>query len=264
MQRPRLLSQSSESPLHTRLHRYERLTQVPLLALAVIFLATYAWPIIDPGLPDQAQTVCATTGVAIWIVFLADYLIRLGLAHRRWAFVRRTWFDLLTLALPMLRPLRALRVVLVLRMVGRASATFARGRVVASVALLVVTTGAVAALAVLDAERANPDANIRDYADAAWWALSTITTVGYGDRYPTTGEGRLIAAGLMVAGIALLGVITASLASWFVERIGEVGRAEHDTQAKLDALTREVQALRQLLSAPEDPSNAVNARAVSD
>jgi voltage-gated potassium channel len=56
-------------------------------------------------------------------------------------------------------------------------------------------------------------ANIKTFGDALWWALSTMTTVGYGDRYPTTGEGRLVAGGLMLAGVALLGVITASLAS---------------------------------------------------
>jgi voltage-gated potassium channel len=74
--------------------------------------------------------------------------------------------------------------------------------------------------------------------------MSTITTVGYGDRYPTTPEGRLIAAALMLAGIALLGVITASLASWFVERIGDVTKTEQRTQAVPEALAGQVEALR--------------------
>jgi voltage-gated potassium channel len=55
-----------------------------------------------------------------------------------------------------------------------------------------------------------------------WWALTTIATVGYGDRYPVTGQGRLVAAGLMVAGIAVLGVVTASIASWLIEKVREV------------------------------------------
>lgn len=67
-----------------------------------------------------------------------------------------------------------------------------------------------AALAVLDAERANPGANITTFGDAAWWAVTTMTTVGYGDRHPTTGTGRLAAAGLMVVGIPLLGSVTAT------------------------------------------------------
>ncbi|MEJ3749138.1 potassium channel family protein [Actinomycetes bacterium KLBMP 9797] len=128
----------------------------------------------------------------------------------------------------------------------------ARGRVVAAIGVAVAAAGAVAALAVLDAERANPDANIRTYGDALWWAVTTITTVGYGDRFPTTTEGRLVAAVLMVSGIGLLGVVTASLASWFVERVGEVARAEQSTQAKLDALTAEVRALRLRLDERDD------------
>jgi voltage-gated potassium channel len=102
----------------------------------------------------------------------------------------------------------------------------------------------VAALAVLDAERDAPNATITNFGDALWWAVTTITTVGYGDRYPVTTEGRLIAGALMVAGIALVGVITASLASWFVQRIGEMASAEEQTQATVDALLDEVRALR--------------------
>ena len=76
-----------------------------------------------------------------------------------------------------------------------------------------------AALAVLDAERSSPDANITDFGDAIWWAITTMTTVGYGDRYPVTSVGRLVAFGLMIGGIALFGTVTATLASWLVETV---------------------------------------------
>ena len=214
------------------------------MVLALIFLAVYAGPILIPDLPPTARRACAWAGYAIWAIFIADYLIRLALANRRLVFVRQNWLDLLLLALPMLRPLRPLRGMLALRLLGRGGAKFARGKVVASIAAAVAAGGAVAALALLDAERSNPDANIRSYGDALWWAMSTITTVGYGDRYPTTTEGRLVAAALMIAGIALLGVVTASLASWFVERVGEVTRAEQGVEAKLDALTKDRGAAR--------------------
>lgn len=72
------------------------------------------------------------------------------------------------------------------------------------------------AVAVLDAERGSPGANINTFGDALWWAASTVTTVGYGDRYPVTTEGRVIAVLLMLVGIALVGSITASVAAWFV------------------------------------------------
>jgi voltage-gated potassium channel Kch len=76
-----------------------------------------------------------------------------------------------------------------------------------------------AALAVLDAERSSVDANITDFGDAIWWAVTTMTTVGYGDHYPVTPAGRLVAFGLMIGGIALLGTVTATLASWLVETV---------------------------------------------
>jgi len=69
-----------------------------------------------------------------------------------------------------------------------------------------------------------PDASITTFGDSLWWTVTTISTVGYGDRYPVTVEGRIVAAVLMVAGIALLGVVTASIASWFVDTVRATGR----------------------------------------
>jgi hypothetical protein len=83
----------------------------------------------------------------------------------------------------------------------------------------------VAALAALDAERGDPDANILDFGDALWWAITTMTTVGYGDRYPVTTTGRIVAGGLMVGGIALLGTVTATLASLLIERVADESQA---------------------------------------
>lgn len=105
----------------------------------------------------------------------------------------------------------------------RSAGTALRGRVtiyvVSSATLLVLVAG----LAVLDAEQNATGANITNIGDGLWWAFVTITTVGYGDFYPITIVGRLIAVGLMIAGIALLGTVTATLAAWFVELIGSPG-----------------------------------------
>jgi voltage-gated potassium channel len=76
-----------------------------------------------------------------------------------------------------------------------------------------------ASLAVLDAERSNPNSNIKSFGDAVWWAITTMTTVGYGDHYPVTGLGRVVAFGLMVGGVALLGTVSATLASWLIETV---------------------------------------------
>lgn len=235
-----------------RRKRWEQHTETPLIVAAVAFLGSYAWPILDPDLSDAAELKCKLASVAIWITFGADLAVRLALAEHRVAFLRGAWLDVITLAVPMLRPLRALRAVVALSILVRRGAGFARGRVVAAVSAAVAVVSFIAALAMLDAERANPDANIRSFGDAAWWAAATVPTVGYGDRYPTTTEGRFVAVGLMLTGIALLGVVTAAIASWFVERMTEVaeesaertGEEVSDLAAEIRALRAEVASLR--------------------
>jgi voltage-gated potassium channel len=76
-----------------------------------------------------------------------------------------------------------------------------------------------ASLAVLNAERHHAGANIANFGDALWWSALTATTVGYGDRFPVTADGRFMAAGLTIGAIALLGTVTASLASWLIKRV---------------------------------------------
>ena len=161
----------------------------------------------------------------------------LDLARRRWRFVGTHLLDLLILLLPMFRPLRALRVVGVISVLNRQLRDDARGRIALYVGVSVALVGFVASLAVLEAERNAPDASITSFGEALWWTITTLSTVGYGDRYPVTLEGRLVAATLMIAGIALLGVVTASIAAWFVENLR---RAEQQVSAEVEEVSEEV------------------------
>lgn len=104
-------------------------------------------------------------------------------------------------------------------------------------------------MAVLETEREAPDASITSFGDALWWALTTVTTVGYGDHLPVTARGRLVAAALMVGGIALLGVVTATFASWLIDRVAEVEEeSAAATQRDIRALTAELAELRAMLT----------------
>jgi voltage-gated potassium channel len=178
-------------------------------------------PIIDTNLARPWVLACRIVAWITWTMFAVDYLARLILADNRRRYASRHLLDLVIIALPLLRPLRLLRLVSLLNVLHRRASTALRGRIAAYVAggsLLIAFCGA---LAVLDAERANPEANIKTFGDVIWWAFTTMTTVGYGDRYPTTTVGRLAAVGLMISGIALLGVVTATFASWLIEQVAQ-------------------------------------------
>lgn len=228
--------------------RWEIRAEWPLTAAALLFVVAYAWPILDPDLPAPWPSVFMTITWATWALFAVDYLARLVLSQERRAFVRHNLFDLIVVAVPLLRPLRLLRLVTLLSVLNRHAGARLRGKVLTYVAGGTVLIVFVGALAGLDAERRSADANITTYGDAVWWALATITTVGYGDHFPVTFTGRAVAAGMMLAGVALLGTLTAALASWLVERVTDVTQVEQAaTRRDVEALTAEVAALRQEL-----------------
>lgn len=226
------------------------------MVAAFVFLAAFAVPIIWwPGTPEEVVLVCEALVWVTWAIFAVDYIARLSLTQDRLGFAKRHWFDLLVIALPVLRPLRLLRLVTLLSVVNRRASSDLRGRVGTYVAGGAILLAVVGALAVVDAERGADGANITTIGDAFWWAAATMTTVGYGDRYPVTPLGRGVAVGLMVAGIAILGTVTATLASWIVERVSEA-KAESDSVSRdLQLLREEVAALRSMLQADSGPED---------
>ncbi|MER6097353.1 potassium channel family protein [Streptomyces sp. NPDC001728] len=240
--------------------RWEERTQVPLLVLAVAFGIAYAVPIVAPGADPWVHRLCTHVEWTVWAAFALDYLVRLAIAPARWAFVRSHPVDLLAVLLPMVQPLRLLRVVSTLLLVGR------RARMAPQITLTTYVAGAVVglmmfgSLAVLHVERDAPNGNIKTLGDAVWWSFTTMTTVGYGDHAPTTGLGRVLAVGLMLSGIALLGVVTANIAAWFISRFDRDDAVERRHTELLEALTLEVRELRaevaRLSPAPELPAPA--------
>ncbi|GGM69225.1 ion transporter [Longimycelium tulufanense] len=242
---------------------WERRTEWPLTVLAVLFFGAYAWRVLDTGLSPGGRSALDLFMWVAWAVYAVDYFGRLAISRQRWQFVRRHLFDLAVLLLPMFRQLRVLRLVTVLIALNRRVPSNLRTNVGVYVTGATALVGVSASLAALDAERGHAGATITTFPDALWWTLATITTVGYGDTYPVTWQGRLVAAGLMLAGIALLGVITGSIASWFVERfrgveaslastsqaVDESTRVELTAHAELRALRAELAELREQLSA---------------
>ena len=239
----------------SRVERWERSAQVPLMAVSLLFVAAYAWPILDPALDPSLVGLCALVVWLTWAVLVVELGVRFATAESKWAFVRRHPLDIAAVVLPVLRPLRLLRLLTLLNFLNRYAGSSFRGRVGiylgASVALIVF----MGSLAILDAERGGRGP-IQTFGDALWWALATITTVGYGDMYPVSTEGRFVAAGLMFCGIGVLGVVTATFASWLVQRVEEIEEIEEGvtaTAADVQALREEVLRLREVLQDRGDP-----------
>ena len=226
-----------------RLRTWERATEWPLTGAAVVFLAAYAWEVLanaQGGAKDAAELVID----AVWVLFGVDYLVRLALASSRSRWFLHHLPDLAVIALPILRPLRLLRLVTLVGIMQRSAGTALRGRITlytaGSATLLIFTS----ALAALDAERHEPGSSIQSFGQALWWALTTITTVGYGDTFPLSTQGRFIAALLMIGGVALAGVVTATLASWIVSLVEEENaEQEAATQAQVATLQQQVSEL---------------------
>ena len=236
------------APSRERLDRFERVMEPPLLLLAVamipVLLAPRLW-----DLPGGAGAALDGASWAIWAVFASEFLVRIYLVPSgRARYIARHWLDVLIVVLPFLRPLRLLPLLQVVAFALRAGivtrTVLARRGIQGSLIAAILAPPA-AAVAVYYVERGE-NTEITSYGDALWWALATITTVGYGDVAPDTGHGRVVAALLMVVGIAVFGIVTANIAAYFVSR-----ESQDETQQKLDLALEELRLIRARLDAGE-------------
>ena len=201
-----------------------------LLNLLVVILSIYVLGALTIDtvyvLPNETSVLLNYIDNAICVFFFLEFCVRFYQAENKWVFMRWGWIDLIS-SIPMVDFLRAgriLRLIRLLRLIrafrsihqllhhlfrNRAKGAFT------SVAILAVLLIIFSAIGILQVEK-DPNSNIKTAEDALWWAYVTITTVGYGDKYPVTTEGRLIAVVLMTGGVGLFGTFTAYVASWFV------------------------------------------------
>ena len=188
-----------------------------LTALAVIYLAAFSYPAFVDPVPDDVQIVLDSIQWIVWGVFAIDVAYGLTKSADRKQYVKSHPLEILSVALPVLRPLRLLRLVTIGSLVIQRVAVGRQFAITLKVFLFSILIAYIAAVQITIVERPIESSNIKSFGDGLWWALTTVTTVGYGDRFPTTTEGRTIAFALMLVGISLMGVITASVAAWFVK-----------------------------------------------
>jgi voltage-gated potassium channel len=203
-----------------------------VLILSVYVLVTM---IIDTFfvLPVEISRVLGFLDNVICLFFLAEFFIRFFKAENKLKFMKWGWIDLISSipnidALRFGRTLRLIRILRILRafrstknIVTHIFKTRAQGAFT-TVILLAFLLIIFSSLSILQFET-EPNSNIKTAEDAIWWSYVTITTVGYGDKFPVTTEGRIIGVLLMTAGVALFGTFTGYISSWF---LGEKKAAE--------------------------------------
>jgi len=226
---------------------WTKLSPTFLQVWGVIFLAGYAWPIINPNLSPALHSLCNWTLFVIWVFFAFDYFARLSVADDKRLFVRKNLLDLAAVALPFLPLLRAIRALAAVTVLSRRNRGSRSQQVTTSVVTLAFATWFVAGLAVTEAERHVDGANIQGVGDGWWWAITTMATVGYGDTYPVSPQGRIVGMSLMIMGVALLGTITASIASNFNITNNEDLADGKSSATDLDALKKRIAELESKL-----------------
>jgi voltage-gated potassium channel len=188
-----------------------------LTFLALAFIVAFSYPAFINPVPSSTQTLLNIVQWVSWIAFAADLIYGLSTAENKKKYLKKHPLEVAAVLLPFLRPLRLMRVI---SFGGLAIQKVAIGRqfaITIKVLLASIFVAYISAVQITITERGVDGSNIKNFGDGLWWAITTVTTVGYGDRYPTTTEGRFIAIALMIMGISLMGVITASVAAWFVK-----------------------------------------------
>lgn len=240
-----------EKRMTERAPRLMPLYQLFMLALCVLALAGIVLQHTFRHDPE-IEAVLDVADFVICIVFAVDFFVSLWTAPDRLRyFVTWGWLDLLS-AIPMLDPTRWARLARIAR-ITRLLRSIRAARVLSTVilakrrqstllaamlfALVLITASSTAILHF----EASDGANINTAENALWWAFATITTVGFGEFYPVTTEGRIVAAILMAAGVGLFGAFSAAIAAWFLIPENEA------TDAEIAAMREELQKLREAI-----------------
>jgi voltage-gated potassium channel len=231
------------------------LFQIVVLFLSIIVLTALG---IDTAfkLPKDVSDILQVLDTVVCVFLLIDFGIRFYKAESKWAFIKWGWIDLLA-SIPnvpflrvgrMVRILRIIRLLRAIRATQKVSSLFLKDKIqtgVASVFLSSFLLIVFCSVGILICEQQDPAANIKTAGDAIWWSVTTITTVGYGDKYPVTTEGRIVAMILMIAGIGLFGIFSGLAASFFLgSKKQGIIREENKILARLERLEEKIDRLK--------------------
>lgn len=246
--------------------RFSRAVELPLTIIGILWLPVLVIPLVVHTHGSVAASL-DLIDYAVWAVFLFEYLVKVLLAPDRWHFIRTHLLDLVIVVIPLFRPLRLLRsirsITVLLRSTTRIRAMLSHHGLHFVLLTIAMSVFAGAGLE-LSFESQIRNSNIHSYGEALWWAMTTVSTVGYGDHFPVSAGGRGVALVLILVGVASIGLVTASIASFFVEE--KANPLELDIAAMREELTRIRDLLVRLAPAAEDveSSHALHKELASD
>jgi len=231
------------------------LFQIVVLILSIVVLGALG---ADAAfkLPKEVLDILQTLDTLVCVLLLTDFGIRFYKAESKLAFLKWGWIDLIASIpnVPILRVGRFVRILRIIRLLRAIRATYKISSIllknklqtgVASVVLTAFLLIIFCSIGILICEQQDPDANIKTAGDAIWWSVATITTVGYGDVYPVTTEGRTLAMILMISGIGLFGILSGLAASFFVgPKQQSIVHEENKILARLEKLEEKIDGLK--------------------
>ena len=255
-------------PLQSEISETATVFQIFMIILSVyVLVALFVDGMYD--LSPEMDGLINQIDFIVCMIFMGDFFYRFHRAPSKLRFLRWGWIDFIS-SIPMLsvfrggnvirivrifrilRAFRSVKILLKYLLKNRTQNTLVS---VAAISCMVAMGGS---MAILRLEQAIPTGNIKTPSDALWWSIVTITTVGYGDRYPVSDGGRIVAAILMIVGVALFGTFTGFVASMFVEP--DIKREENEVHS----LAQQIKALRGEIQAIDDKISRQNRRVNRD
>lgn len=213
---------------HDLVDDIERVTKYPMALLGIAWLVI-AIIIVTTNVNASASTGLVGTLFVLWAILLVEYTVRLVVTPDRRGYLRRRWAEPATVVVPPLQGWHFVgieKMCLLIHEGALSVAAILKHHSLFRVLIAAAATLIVGAWLVLLFEENAKGSNIHNYPDALWWAIVTVTTVGYGDRFPTTEGGRAVAVILMLVGIGLIGVLTATVASVFIKEHTDANKQE--------------------------------------
>jgi voltage-gated potassium channel len=214
---------------HDLVDDIERVTKYPMTLLGIAWLIV-AIIVVTTSVSGTASTVLVGVLFTLWVILLAEYMIRLVISPDRRGYLKRRWVEPVTVVAPPLQGWHFIGIEKMCLLIHEAALrveAILKHHSLFRVLIAAAATLMLGAWLVLLFEEHAKGSNIHNYPNALWWAIVTVTTVGYGDRFPVTSGGRAVAIVLMLVGIGLIGVLTATVASLFVKEHTDANREEY-------------------------------------